>query len=220
MDLARELTALAAHVDWPETPELRLALEPRRGRRPIAAALAFAAVLALFAALAVPQSRGAILRFFHLGSATIVRVDKLPAAQERPLEVGLGAPVTRADAATLLKGTLLLPSATAPLYRTGSAVSIVFSYKGAPVLLNEFPYGSGFMKKLASGGTSIEPGGVEGVPSIWISGARHDFFFPSASPRLAGNVLIWEQNGTTYRLESRSLSHADALALARSLTRG
>ena len=73
------------------------------------------------------------------------------------------------------------------------------------------------MKKLAGGGTSIEAGGVGDGPSIWLSGAVHDVFFPGVSPRLAGNVLLWEHGNTTYRLESRSLSHGDAVALARSL---
>src|SRR3954462_6769143 len=111
MDLARELRAAAAHVDWPQTPVLKLALEPRRSRRrPLAAALVFAVVLAIAAAFAVPQSRAAILRFFHLGAATIIHVDTLPPAEQRPLAAGLGAPVTRAEAESLLSGTLLLPA--------------------------------------------------------------------------------------------------------------
>lgn len=226
MDLARELSALAAHVDWPATPELQLALEPRvqrrRSRRPLVAALAFAAVLALGAAFAVPESRGAILRFLHLGGVTIVRVDVLPPAESRPLTVGLGVPVTLAEAQTALRGKPLIPPVTPrpTLYRSGgSVISMLVTYNGEPVLLSEFPFGGGFMKKFAGGGTSMEPGGMGNLPSIWISGAVHDVFFPGASPRLAGNVLVWERNGVTYRLESRSLSHADAVALAQSLIR-
>ncbi|HJX47160.1 MAG TPA: hypothetical protein VJ375_04880, partial [Gaiellaceae bacterium] len=84
MDFARELSALAAQVEWPPTPELRYELEPSaaRPRRPLALGLALLVLTALVAAFAVPQSRGAILRFFHLGSVTIVRVDRLPAAEE------------------------------------------------------------------------------------------------------------------------------------------
>jgi hypothetical protein len=65
----------------------------------------------------------------------------------------------------------------------------------------------------------VEPAGFDGSPGLWISGALHDVFFPGASPRLAGNVLIWERHGATYRLESRSLTKAEAVSLARSLTR-
>ena len=89
MDLERELRAL--EVEWPPTPELRLVLEPvRRGsRRPLFAAVALALV-ALAAAFAVPQSRGAILRFLHLGGESIQFVETLPPAGTRPLDAGLG----------------------------------------------------------------------------------------------------------------------------------
>jgi hypothetical protein len=87
------------------------------------------------------------------------------------------------------------------------------------VLLNEFGFGGGFLKKLAGGGTSIEPAGFDGSPAFWISGALHDAYFPGVSPRFAGNVLVWERRGATYRLESATLTKAEAVTLARSLTR-
>ena len=226
MDLARELSALAEHVDWPATPELQLALEPparrRRRPRPLVAAIALAALLAVGAAFAVPESRGAILRFLHLRGVTIERVDVLPPAESRPLTAGIGRLVTRAEAkANLGQGLLVPPVKPLPtLYLSGGRViSMLLTYKGEPVLLNEFPYGGGFLKKFAAGGTSLEPGGMGDLPAIWISGAVHDVFFPGVSPRLAGNVLVWERDGVTYRLEGGSLSHADAVALARSLIR-
>ena len=226
MDLARELRALAEHVEWPPTPELRLALEPRvshRRRRPIALGLALAALVALAAAFAVPQSRAAILRFFHLGAVTIVRVDRLPAAEERPLSAGIGPEVSLAEAKRTFRLTLLVPplDPPPPAHLVGlSTVSFVFSYRGQPVLLNEFAFGGGgFLKKFAGGGTSVEPAGFDGSPGFWISGALHDVFFPGASPRLAGNVLVWERYGVTYRLESRSLTKDEAVSLARLLIR-
>ncbi len=228
MDLARELSGLAGHVDWPPTPELRLTLEPaparrRRGGRPLALVLAVAVLLALAVAFAVPQSRAAILRFLHLGAVTIERVDRLPAAPARPLTAGIGPVVSLDRARRAFDGPLLVPPLDPPppahLLR-GDTVSFVFSYRGEPVLLNEWEFGDGFLKKLASGGTSVEGAGVDGSPGLWVSGAVHDVFFPGVSPRLAGNVLIWERNGATYRLEGRSLTKADAVSLARSLTRG
>jgi hypothetical protein len=226
MDLDRELSALAEHVDWPETPELRLVLQPRaahrRSRRALALGVAFAVLVALAAAFAVPQSRGAILRFFHLGAVTIVRVDRLPPAEQRPLSAGIGTEISLADAKRTFNGTLLVPplEPPPPAYTRGPAtVSFVFSYRGEPVLLNEFAYGSGFLKKFAAGGTSVEPAGFDGAAGIWISGAAHDIFYPGTSPRLAGNVLVWERNGVTYRLEGHSLTKDDAFSLARSLAR-
>src|SRR5256885_16974393 len=90
MELERELRDL--DVEWPQTPELRLVLGERprrRSRRPLYAAIALVLV-GLAAAFAVPQSRGAILRFLHLGGQTIQVVDTLPPAQERPLAERLG----------------------------------------------------------------------------------------------------------------------------------
>src|SRR2546423_12889266 len=97
MNLERELRAL--EVEWPPTPELRLVLEPRgrRSRRPLLAAVALALV-AVAAALAVPQSRGAILRFLHLGGESIQFVQTLPPAGERPLWAGLGPLVSEPEA--------------------------------------------------------------------------------------------------------------------------
>ena len=170
----------------------------------------------------MPQSRGAILRFFHLGAVTIVRVDRLPAAEERPLSAGIGPVVSLAEAKQTFGLTLLVPPLDPPPpahLQTARIVSFVFSYRGEPVLLSEFPFGGGFLKKFAGGGTSVEPAGFDGSPGLWISGAVHDVFFPGASPRLAGNVLVWERDGATYRLESRSLTKAEAVSLARSLAR-
>jgi hypothetical protein len=227
MDLARELSALAEHVDWPATPELRPSLEPRAARRsrrrPVALALAFALLVAAAAAFAVPQSRGAILRFFHLGSATIVRVDRLPEARERPLSAGIGPAVGLAAAKHAFRGALLVPPLEPPPQAhlaEGNVVSFLFAYRGRPVLLTEFSLGQGFLKKFAGLGTAVAGAGFDGAPGLYLSGARHDFVFPGLSPRLAGDVLIWERHNTTYRLESGSLTKPEAVSLARSLTRG
>src|SRR4030095_5276448 len=104
MDLARDLTRL--DVAWPETPELQLELAPRR-RKLWPVAVALAAVVAVAAAFAVPQSRGAILRFFHLGAAKIEVVDTLPPAESRPLEAGLGPVVPLLQAPGLPAAPLL-----------------------------------------------------------------------------------------------------------------
>jgi hypothetical protein len=218
MDLARELSALAAHVEWPETPALRLELAPRRrARRPLAVALA-ALLFAVAVAFAVPQSRAALLRFFHLGAVTIQVVDRLPAAQERPLGADLGPVVSLARAKHVLPGLLLPPLAAPPPLHTkgGAAIALVFELDGKPVLLSEYGYGAGFIKKIAGGATGIEPASVNGAMAFWLSGPQHDVFFPGTSPRLAGNVLVWERGAVTYRLEG-TLDKSAALRLAREL---
>ena len=223
MDLARELSALAAHVEWPATPELRLSLEPaprRRSRRTVFAAAAFAALLTVGVAFAVPQSRAAILRFLHLGAVTIEVVDRLPAAQERPLAADLGPVIGRAEAKQLFPG-LLLPALTPPplIHRGGgAAVSLVFELDGKPVLLSEYGYGAGFIKKVVGGaGDAVQWTDVNGAMAAWIPGP-HNLYLPgNLPPRLAGNVLVWESGDATYRLEGRSLTRSAALELARAL---
>ena len=70
----------------------------------------------------------------------------------------------------------------------------------------------------------LEAVSVGGEPGFWISGAPHGFFFVCYDVgecrqeryRLAGDVLLWEQDGLTLRLES-TLSLDDALAIAESV---
>ena len=72
--------------------------------------------------------------------------------------------------------------------------------------------------------TQLQAVSVAEEPGFWISGAPHGFFFVCYDAgecreeryRLAGNVLLWEQDGVTLRLES-ALSLDDALAIAESV---
>ena len=216
MDLERELRAL--ELAWPETPELRLELAPRarRRRRPLLVAVALV-LAALAAAFAVPQSRGSILRFLHLGGVTIERVDQLPAAQERPLGAGLGPVVTQARAEQALGRPLLLPAVDPPppLHLSENIVSLLFLDEGRPVLLSELGLSDvGILKKLTGGLTSITSVQVAGGPGYFISGGEHVYLFPGAPARLAGNVLLWQAHGLTLRLEGRALTLARAVELA------
>jgi hypothetical protein len=220
MNLETELRALP--IEWPQTPRFELALAQRRRRRwPLAVAIAVAAIAA---ALAVPESRGAILRFFHLGGVTIQVVDTLPPADERPLTAGLGPVISTTSAKRVIHALLLPPLVPAPPlhYTPGNIVSVVFEHKGQPVLLSEFPGGGGlYLKKLASGGSHIDGANVAGAGAgLFVSGPRHLLFFLGQSPRLAGNVLLWEADGVTYRLEGRNLGKEEAISLAESLRRG
>src|SRR5689334_1536946 len=102
--MERELRQL--RIAWPETPDVASRLELRRRRRLLVPAVALALV-ALVAALAVPQSRSAILRFFHLRGVNVQQVETLPAAQERPLAAGLGNEIGDTRAQSLLGGPFL-----------------------------------------------------------------------------------------------------------------
>ena len=224
-DLGRELA-------FPPEPDVAPAVLAAVRRRPfpwrrVALGVALAAV-ALAAALAVPQARSSILRFFHLGGATVERVETLPAADERAEARGLGRPVSLQEA----KRRLDLPLALPPLhgrprraYVVGnSLVTFVLRAHGTTVLLSEFDsYGEQALKKLAQPTTSVEPARVDGAPGLWLEGGPHtlgwidrDTGYRERPILVRGNVLLWLRGALTLRLEGR-LTKAQALELARSI---
>jgi hypothetical protein len=219
MGLESELTALAAEIEWPQTPALRPDFGPRRRLvlrgRPLALAVAVMAV-ALAAVFAVPQSRGAILRFFGLGAVRVEFVEHLPGAQERPLSAGLGPTISLAGARDVLGRTPLLPpfSPSPTLHAQDGVVSLVFLHEGEPVLLGELGSRIRLLKKIAVSSTGVRWVRVGNDPALWLAGDEHVVLFPHASPRLAGDVLVWQHGNLTLRLEGEHLSMRDALALA------
>jgi hypothetical protein len=179
-------------------------------------------LVALAAALAVPSARTAILRFFHLRGATVELVDTLPAADERPLGAGLGPIVGAAEAERDLGFRFLFPPGGehAPIHVRGGIGSVLLM-RGEPVLLTELEPAGGtgpeLLKKIAGAGSHVEPVTVDGQQGLWISGAPHIFFTPTAPPRVAGNTLLWQHGGLTLRLEGKHLTKAEALEIARSI---
>jgi hypothetical protein len=239
-DLERELSELGALVALPGAPDLtagvaaRIAEGPPRRRLPLltrrqllAVALAVL-VVAAAAVMAVPSARTAILRFFHVGSVTVERVQTLPEAEERPLVAGLGRPVSP-DVATRRAGFRMrfppLDDAVERIYVRDGLQAAILDVRGAgPVLLTEIRGNQfGLTKKLAGQGTRLEEVFVNGDFGLWIEGAPHVLLFQDRfgriqdlRTRLAGDVLIWTHGGLTYRLEG-PLTKAEALELARSI---
>jgi hypothetical protein len=81
----------------------------------------------------------------------------------------------------------------------------------------------GLMGKRLGPGTSLESLTVNGGPAFWITGEPHAFMyidprgdFREETLRMAGNVLIWEQDGVTLRLEGVTIRE-DALRIAQSM---
>jgi hypothetical protein len=80
-----------------------------------------------------------------------------------------------------------------------------------------------YLNKVLGPGTRLDAVEVNGHPGFWIEGAPHALFYvdpdgtvqPSYS-RLAGNTLLWEQGGTTVRIEG-AVSKERALAVATSM---
>lgn len=104
----------------------------------------------------------------------------------------------------------------------GGITVVSLAWRG--VLLQQFDAplaGQATITKSVSAGTPVEEVDVDGAPGLWVGGphivALRDGgdvrFMP---PRLAGNTLVWESAGVTYRLESTSTKD-EVLALASTL---
>jgi hypothetical protein len=226
-ELELRLEELGRELMFPPAPDLVPAVLERAQRRPFAwrrlgVAVALAAV-ALAAAFAVPQARTAILRFFHLGGATVVRVQTLPESTERARTAGLGFRVPLARAERRAGFQLVLPPGERPASATvldDSLVTVALRVYGKPVLLSEFPsFGSGSLRKLATTEASVQPTHVGRADALWIEGPHaFEYFgrngFVQAPVRVRGNVLLWLHGPLTLRLEG-PLTKAQALELAR-----
>jgi hypothetical protein len=77
--------------------------------------------------------------------------------------------------------------------------------------------------KVITPGTTLEQLTVNGHPGAWLTGAPHQVFYTTAGGaaftldtlRLAGNTLIWEQDGLVIRLEAQ-VDRATAVRIAAS----
>jgi hypothetical protein len=233
--LEQRLQALGRELDYPPEPDLAPAVlarldrqRPFPWRRAVVVALAVVAI-GIVAALAVPQARSSILRWFHLRGVTVERVQTLPPAVERSQAAGLGRPLSRAEAERELGFRLVLPALAGGeprrVYVLGGALgSVIVRDHGRPLLLSEFQATNfDVMKKLVGARTMVEPVQVDGSDGLWIEGPPHTltYFdrqgeFREKTVRIRGNVLLWTRGALTLRLEGR-ISKADALRIAREI---
>lgn len=238
-ELERMLVALGDELDVPATPDLVAAvaerLEPRRrgvSRRPLV--LAFAALLAaaLLATLAIPDARSAVLRFFGIGGVRIELVDELPAVPADPveLELMLGERVSLA-AAKERAGFPLLELKDAPdavyLGDRGTVWLVYGRPDSVRLLVAQTPDlgvdEPSLFKKLAAQGTSVDELAVRGERAFFLSGEPHLVFLVDEngavvgeSARLTEEVLIWDQDGRTLRLEG-DFTKEEAVRIAESM---
>lgn len=229
--LEQRLLALGRELELPQTPDLAPAVAARlEGSRPFPWRRAAVLALALLAAaavvaVAVPDSRSAILRWFHLGGVTVERVETLPPAVERTQAGGLGRKLTREQAERVVGFRLALPplKGTPPVYVLDhSLATVVLRGYGHLLLLSQFQSSrEEALKKLAVGKTTIEPVTVNGQPGLWLEGGPHtltylgrDLGFRERTVLIHGNVLLWLRNGITMRLEGK-LTRTQVLSIAR-----
>jgi hypothetical protein len=243
-ELELALVDLGHRIEFPPTPELAPRVRARlaEGRAPRVAltrrrtlALAFALLaVAIGAVMAVPQTRAAILEFFHLRGVSIERVGQLPTVsiQRDFNKLFVGDRVSLAEARKRADFEVVVPEAlgepdgvyfqdTPP----GGMVSFVYGTLEHPrALVTEFRATvEDVIFKKAAATTQIEPVRIDGQPGYWLSGEPHDFAytdehgeFRQELVRLAGNTLLWERGLVTLRLEA-DVSKAVALEIARSV---
>jgi hypothetical protein len=231
-DLERALLALGRELDFPPEPDLVGAVRARLERPSRRRLLAFAVALVVVAfgiAMAVPQARSAILRFFHIGAVTVERVETLPRAEERPLAAGLGPALSRGAAESRASLPIVLPDFDGPAptryYARPGLIATLLNYRGQPVLLAEMRNDQvSITKKFASPATDVQPVQL-GEFALWVEGGPHvlRWHFGEGEDRriqtrLAGNVLIWLRRNRTFRLEG-DLDKSQMLELAREITR-
>ena len=233
-DLERQLRALAAVLEVPAAPDLAATIVlPSRGharrdgarwtRRALVPALAAALVLAA-TALALPATRGAVLRVLGLQGARIERVPvlpPLPPGAAAKLKLGREIPLGRARHAAGF--TALLPPRAEAAYLNedvpGGRISLII---GSELVVELRASSRPFFLKLLDPGTRAQLVRVGGSPGVYLSGALHELLFLTGGVartdviRLAGNVLLWQRGPLTLRIEGTH-SLAGALALARSL---
>jgi hypothetical protein len=242
-ELELALVDLGRQIELPATPELaprvrqRLAQGPSPrfapgGRRALVIALAVLAV-AIGAVMAVPQTRAAILEFFHLRGVTIERVGELPTVPVNDdfNKLLVGRPVTLEEAEELVSFDIVVPEALGDpdgiYYQDsppGGMVSLVYGTLENPrVLFTQFraTVDQVIYKKVAAT-TRIQPVQIDGRQGYFLSGDPHDFAYYDADQqfrqelvRLAGNTLLWERGLLTLRLEA-DITLQEALKIARS----
>ena len=189
-ELERALVALGHDLALPEAPDLAprvlhaLERPGRPSRLRLAVVLAAVLVAVVLAALAMPDARSALARFFHIGAARIEVVDDLPAVGPQPpeldLELALGERVSLAEARRRA-GYDLLELEEMPdrvylgprdsvwfLYGSPSAVRLLVAQTPRVRVDEEF-----ILKKLAAAGTRVEQATVRGRPAFFLSGAEH-----------------------------------------------
>jgi hypothetical protein len=218
-------------------------IRPERSPWQLAAAAAVAALVLFSAVLAVsPGARKAVAGWLGLRGIEIRQTPASPRAPTRPVGEGLdlGRSIAIPEAERIAGFRIRLPQALGPpdaafvrpLSEAGNEVFLVYgsrpglpesSTSGVGALLSEFrgELDRAFIRKIA-GFSQISFVRVNGNPGFWIGGA-HDVVYldengnpVEATFRLAGNVLLWDQDGLTFRLES-ALTLEGALEIARSV---
>ena len=236
-DLEARLLAAGRVLPYPAAPRpvraLALTELSRRPQRAIPVRRLAAAVILflLIAIIAVPPVRAAVLEFIQVGVIRIFNVEPappVPGPTPTPLPAlsrVLGR-TTLEEASAQVSFQVLLPSLLGEpddvyFQRTGGALFfLVWLEDGKPeASLTILGPGAFAWKEVRE---PVVTTLVNGRTAVWVEG-WHPFFLQSVNGGdtethlfLAGTVLIWEQDGITYRLEGE-YNLDEAVEIAESL---
>lgn len=217
--LETQIKKLATGFNYPATPDLavRKTSGTRTGARRLAWAAAVFLVVAV-AAFAVPPVRAALVEVLGIGAVQVRLGEPTPAAPR--LEIDLPGETTLEAARQSSSVDLPLPSdygvpdRVFVLSQVGNTVVLVWEAEG--MALYVIPPGP-LVQKLSP--DSVRQTTVNGRPAIWTTG---DHFLelvqndPDQRVFITGHVLIWTEDGVTYRLET-DLPLEEAIVIAESL---
>lgn len=223
---------------------ISVAPETHRRHR-LVPAMAILALLVAAVLTVSPVTRDAVADFLGIGGVKIESGPTPDVSQPaRGSGLRLGDPVSAAVAQQRVDFDIRVPSASEigepdQVYLDSSAPSTMVSlvYGARPgfeladgtdvsVLITEFSAPlmrtADFFKKLTGQGTIVDQVTVNGHEGYWLTGEPHVFYYRGSdgdiaqeSIRLVENVLLWEQDGVTFRVETTgSLDQALAIASA------
>jgi hypothetical protein len=219
---------------------LRPAFVPARRR----AAVALVVLVAVLSGVLTfsPSARKAVAGWLGLRG---VKIEVTPSLSPVPLGRGLvlGPAVSLDEAQAAVPFRILLPSLPdlgkpdeVDLIETFATGQVSLLYRARPDLPRATQTGVGlivtefeakpnllFIKKtVASTGATLQSVKVNGDPGFWIEGI-HELFYVTPdghqirdTPRLAGNLLLWQHGSVTLRLEA-DITKELALAIASSV---
>ncbi len=212
--------------------------------RQLATIAAAILLLAFLVVVAIPGARTAVADWLSLPRVTFF-TESTPAVESTQIGnwYRIRRPVTLDEAREQVPYTVLVPEQPGlgapdevwlnPIAVDG-AVWFVYhatgeipevSTTGARLLIGQFrgELNPGMYGKGIPSGTQVEEITVHGQPGYWITGSPHTFSYfdpdeemPQDTSRLAGNTLLWQQDGLTLRLESAQ-DRASAIAIAESM---
>ena len=199
----------------------------------IAAAIGLATVLTI----SVPGMRTAVAHFFGIGGVSVTNKQSDETTPPVGAAFFLGDRVTLEEARKSVAYPVLVPSrpglGTPEVYlRDNGIVSFVYpastelpAAHGTTVglIVTQFKGDtSEAMTKLLDG-SDVATVSVKGQRGLWLTGKDHFVFFVNqhngavdVPGHIAGNTLLWEQDGVTVRIEA-NISEADALLIAQSV---